>query len=47
MTIYGVGLINFTILGALYLFQHAERKRYQNKNDKVLIDITAFLIDKQ
>jgi len=46
-TFFGVILICFTTLGALYLFQRAERKRYQNKNDKVLIDITASFIDKQ
>ena len=48
-TLFGVGLIGFTTLtlGALYLFQRAERKRYQNKNYKVVIDGTNFLIDKQ
>ena len=46
-TVFGVGLIGFTTLGVLYLFQRADRKRYQNKNDKVLIDITASLNDKQ
>jgi hypothetical protein len=39
----GVGLIGFTILGSLYLFQRAERKRWQNQNDEVLIDVTASL----
>jgi hypothetical protein len=29
-TCLGVGLIGFTMFGALYLFQRAERKRYQN-----------------
>lgn len=39
-TCLGVGLIG---LGSLYLFQRAERKRWQNQNDKVLIDvITSF-----
>jgi hypothetical protein len=42
-TCLGVGLISFTILGSLYLFQRAERKRWQNQNDEVLIDITASL----
>ena len=42
-TCLGVGLIGFTILGSLYLFQRAERKRCQNQNDKVLIDVTASL----
>lgn len=40
----GVGLIVFTILGSLCLFQRAERKRWQNQqnqNDEVLIDVTA------
>ena len=37
----GVGLISFTILGSLYLFQRAERKRWQNQNDEVLIDVIA------
>ena len=39
----GVGLIGFTILGSLYLFQRAERKRWQNQNDEVLIDVTVSL----
>ena len=42
-TCLGVGLIGFTILGSLYLFQRAERKRWQNQNDEVLIDVTASL----
>ena len=37
-TCFGVGLIGFTILGSLYLFQRAERKRWHNQNDEVLID---------
>ena len=39
----GVGLIDFRILGSLYLylFQCAERKRWQNQNDEVLIDVIA------
>jgi hypothetical protein len=40
-TCLGVGLIGFTILGSLYLFQRAERKRWQNKNDEIIIDIIA------
>ena len=42
-TCLGVGLISFTILGSLYLFQRAERKRWQNQNDEVIIDVTASL----
>ena len=42
-TCFGVGLIGVTTLGALYLFQCAERKRWQNKNDGVIIDVSAFL----
>lgn len=36
-------LISFTILitFALYLFKHAEHKRSQNENSKILIDVTA------
>jgi len=30
-------LIGFTTLGALYLFQRAERKRWQNQYDGVII----------
>jgi hypothetical protein len=37
-TCLGVGIIGFTILGSLYLFQHIERKRWQNQNYEVLID---------
>jgi hypothetical protein len=45
----GVGLISFTILGLLYLFQKAERKRWAQKrsenqkhqNDHVVIDVIA------
>lgn len=44
-TCFGVGLISFTILGALYLFQRAERKRWQNQNNEVIIDVTASLND--
>ncbi len=42
-TCLGVGLIGFTILGSLYLFQRAERKRWQNQNDEILIDVIASL----
>jgi len=38
-TCLGVGIISFTVLGSLYLFQRAERKRWQNQNDQVLIDV--------
>jgi hypothetical protein len=40
-TCLGVGLIGFTILGSFYLFQRAERKRWQNQNDEVIIDVIA------
>ena len=40
-TCLGFGLISFIILGSLYLFQRAERKRWQNQNDEVLIDVIA------
>ena len=42
-TCLGVGLISFTILGSLYLFQRAERKRWQTQNDEVLIDVIPSL----
>ena len=42
-TCFGVGIIRFTILGSLYLFQRAERKRWQNQNDEVIIDVTVSL----
>jgi hypothetical protein len=42
---FGVTIISFTILGSLYLFQRSERKRWQNQNDEVLIDVIAFLSD--
>lgn len=35
---FRVGIIGLTIFGLLYLFQGAERKRWQNQNDEVLID---------
>ena len=38
---FGVTLIGFRTLGALYLFQCAERQRWQNKNDGVRIDVSA------
>ena len=41
-TSVGLGLFSFTILGSLYLFQRAERNRWQNQNDEVLINVTAF-----
>lgn len=44
-TCFGLGLIGFTTLGALYLFQLAERKRWQNQNHEVIIDVTASLSD--
>ena len=40
-TCLGVGLISFTILGSLYLFQRAERKRWENQ--EVIIDVIASL----
>lgn len=40
-TSLGVGVVGLTILGALYLFQRAERKRWQNQNNKIVIDVTA------
>ena len=39
-TCLSVGLISFTILGSLYLFQRAERKRWQNQKDEVIINVT-------
>ena len=44
-TCFGVTIISFTILGSLYLFQRSERKRWQNQNDEVLIDVIASLSD--
>ena len=47
-TCFSVGLIGFTTFGALYLFQRAERKRWQNQqnqNEEVLIDVTASFSD--
>jgi hypothetical protein len=38
-TCVGVGLIGFTILGCLYCFQVAERRRY--KNHEIVIDVDA------
>lgn len=38
----GVGLIGFTSLGLLYLFQRLERKRWQNQNEAVVIDMPIF-----
>ena len=38
-----MGLISFTILGSLYLFQRAERKRWQTQNNEVVIDVIASL----
>jgi hypothetical protein len=29
-------------LGVLYLFQRAERKRFQNQNEVVVIDVPIF-----
>ena len=42
-TCLGVGLISFTVLGALSLFHLAERKRYQN--GAILIGVTDCLSD--
>lgn len=44
-TCFGVGLIGFITFGALYLFQRAEHKRWQNQNEGVIIDVTASLSD--
>lgn len=38
-TSLGVGVIGFTIFGSLYLFQRAERNRYQLQNDEALVDV--------
>ena len=46
-TCFGVGIISFTILGSLYLFQCAERKRWQNQNNEVIIDVTPLLVTKK
>ena len=35
---FGFGIIGLTIVGSLYLFQRAERKRWHNQNDEVLIN---------
>ena len=40
-TFFGFKLISFTVFGSLYLFQRAERKRWQNQNDKILINGTT------
>ena len=40
-TFFSFGIISFTILGGLYLFQRLERKRYQNQNDGIIINVTA------
>lgn len=42
---FGVGIIGLTILGSLYLFQRAERKRLHNQNDEVLINEIVSLIE--
>jgi hypothetical protein len=34
--------ISFTILSVLYLFQRAERKRWQNQNEAAVIDVPIF-----
>jgi hypothetical protein len=34
--------IGFTTLGVLYLFQRAERKRWQNQNEAAVIDVPIF-----
>ena len=44
-TCFGLGLIGFLTLGSLYLFQRVECKRWQNKNDEIIIDVTASLSD--
>ena len=45
-TTLGVGLISFTTLGLLYLFQHAECKRWKNQNEAVVIDVPIFKSEK-
>lgn len=42
-TCFGLGLIGCTALGALCLFQGAESKRWQNKNNKVIVDVNYSL----
>jgi hypothetical protein len=44
-TCLGLGVISFVTLGSLYLFHRVERKRCQNKNDEITIDVTASLSD--
>jgi hypothetical protein len=44
-TCFDVGPIGFITFGALYLFQRVERKRWQNQNEGVIIDITTSLSD--
>lgn len=42
-TCLDIGLISFTILSSLYLFQRIGCKRCQNQNNEVLIDVIASL----
>lgn len=42
---FSVGLVAFITLGALYLFQHDEHKRWQDHNDGIIIDVNVSLID--
>jgi hypothetical protein len=39
-TFLGISITCFLIFGFLYLFQYVERKRYENENNKILIDET-------
>jgi hypothetical protein len=41
-TTLGVGLISFTTLGLLHLFQHVECKRWKNQNEAIVIDMPIF-----
>lgn len=40
-TCFGLGLIGFVTFGSLYLFQRVERKRWETKNNEIIIDVTA------
>lgn len=44
-TSFGIGVISFTILAALYLFQRAEKKRYRYQNDEILINGNDYIPD--
>lgn len=40
-TFCAIGLVTITILTAFYLFQYAERKRYQSKNNRVITHVNC------